>query len=223
MAVARSTAVVLGLSAAVSLTAAFLASRYSDQPWWPIALPAAALAIMAVATIVVSHVRERDALSPLGLTALFYLVSFAAGGIYFWAVHDPQLTGIAPVYDQGDVRRALILALVAFAAIVIGYVVNPLRPALRLLPKPPSWNSRSNSAPAGTSMSPARPRRRRRAPRGSSRRRPSFRRSPPRSSAPRRSWRGGAGRATCVRSSCSTCSSAPKSPGTCPPDPEARS
>jgi hypothetical protein len=143
MAVARSTAVVLGLSAAVSLTAAFLASRYSDQPWWPIALPAAALAIMAVATIVVSHVRERDALSPLGLTALFYLMSFAAGGIYFWAVHDPQLTGIAPVYDQGDVRRALILALVAFAAIVIGYVVNPLRPVLRLLPSPPSWNSTS--------------------------------------------------------------------------------
>jgi hypothetical protein len=141
--VARSTALVLGPTAVLSAAAAVLASRYSDQPWWPIALPAAALGVVAVATIVVSHVRERDALSPLGLTAVFYLLSFAGGGVYFWAVHNPELTGIAPVYDQSDVRRAVILALVAFGGIVVGYVLNPLRATLRLLPSPPRFDSTS--------------------------------------------------------------------------------
>jgi hypothetical protein len=134
---------VLGSVAALSLASAFLLSRSSDQPWWPIALPASALGLVAVATIVLSHLWGRDALSPLGLTAVFYLMSFAGGGIYFWAVHNPELTGIAPVYHQDDVRRAVILALVSFGAIVVGYVVNPLRAILRLLPAPPRFDSTS--------------------------------------------------------------------------------
>jgi hypothetical protein len=143
IAVAEPTALVLGPTAVLSAAAAFVLSRYSDQPWWAIALPASVLGVVTVATIVLSHVRGRDALSPLGLTAFFYLMSFAGGGVYFWLVHNPSLTGIAPVYDQGDVQQALLLALVSFAAIVVGYVLNPLRATLRVLPSPPRWDSTS--------------------------------------------------------------------------------
>jgi hypothetical protein len=55
-------------------------SRYSDQPWWGISLTATTLGVGAIATIVVNHVRGRDAFCRLGLTALFYLTSFAGGG-----------------------------------------------------------------------------------------------------------------------------------------------
>jgi uncharacterized membrane protein len=139
----RSTTIVVVTAVVVSVAVGFILSRYSDQRWWGMTLTASALVAVAAATIVVSHVRGRDAFSPLGLTALFYLASFAGGGIFFWIVRNPDVTGIAPVYDQSDVERALVLALVSFGAIVFGYVVNPLRAILPLVPSPPRFESTS--------------------------------------------------------------------------------
>jgi hypothetical protein len=134
-----STIAVLLPAALISVAVGFVLSVYSDRHWWEIALPAGVLGIAAVTTIVVSHVRAHDALSPLGLTAIFYLASFASGGVYFWIVRNPDLTGIAPVYDQSDVATALVLATVAYAAIVLGYIANPLRAVTRRLPAPPRF------------------------------------------------------------------------------------
>lgn len=128
---------------ALSVLAGAAAGRYGAERWWAIALPAAILVGAAVATIVAGDRRARDALSPLGLTAVFYVASFAAGGIYFWVERDPAVTGIAPVFGQDDVGRALALALASFGALVLGYVAAPLRPLLRVLPAPPRFESTS--------------------------------------------------------------------------------
>jgi hypothetical protein len=122
---------------AVSAGLGVLLAGIGGARWWPIALGAGAITVAGVATIVLSHVRRRDAFSPLGLTAIFYVASFAGGGIYFWIVRNPDTTQIPPVYDQRDIVIALVLAAVSFAMLACGYLINPLGGLLRLVPAPP--------------------------------------------------------------------------------------
>jgi hypothetical protein len=104
------------------------------------------LAVVTLSTttlgVLISSARgPRDALSPLGLAAIFYLLGFAAGGLYFWL--DPQpstplLEELPILPTRENLTAASWIATLAWVAFAIGYWANPLKGVVRRVPHLPS-------------------------------------------------------------------------------------
>jgi hypothetical protein len=127
------------LAACVAVGVGGLAAVAADADALWFWLGVATLSASTVAVLGVLARRSRDALSPLGLTAIFYLLGYAAGAVYFW--FDPLPS--SPVIDRlplrpahEDLTVAVWVATLAWAAFVIGYAINPLRAFARAIPRP---------------------------------------------------------------------------------------
>jgi hypothetical protein len=119
--------------------AAIAATASLDDFWFFLGLVALSTATIGVLALLAKL--SRDALSPLGLTAVFYLLGYAAGGLYFWANPLPS----TPLIDElpfppthHDLTSAIWIATFAWIAFVVGYQVNPLRSFVRAVPRLPS-------------------------------------------------------------------------------------
>jgi hypothetical protein len=77
--------------------------------------------------------RQRDPFSVLALLAFFYLLAFTAGAVYFHLAGTEQ----GFTFTDATLNAALALGLLAFAALSIGYVANPLRPIVASAPRFP--------------------------------------------------------------------------------------
>jgi hypothetical protein len=91
----------------------------------------AILSLLAVPALVVAGPELRaggDAFSPLALGALFYLLAYIAGTVFFYVQAATQVAAISPVtstafdlLDRAAVREGGALALLGFVGVVIGY------------------------------------------------------------------------------------------------------
>src|SRR5215203_2283935 len=70
--------------------------------------------------------RNNDPLSLLPLIAIFYLLGFVAGGVYFHYAGREQ--GFA--FNEATLNAGLAMGLLGFAGLLLGYVTNPLRRAV---------------------------------------------------------------------------------------------
>jgi hypothetical protein len=107
-------------------------------------LGVAALSIATIGVLIALARRSRDVLSPLGLAAIFYLLGYAVGGVYFWL--DPRPS--TPLLEQlpfppthAALTSAIWIATLAWVTFAIGYWANPLRGFVRAIPRPPSTRS----------------------------------------------------------------------------------
>lgn len=119
---------------ATAVVTSIAASGIAGARWLPVFVAVSCVAIMTIGAVVVPHRREWDAFSPLGLICLFYFATFVVGGIYFYVNPWP---GPQP-YEQSDIASAIALAAVSLAFLAVGYAANPLRRALRVVPRLPS-------------------------------------------------------------------------------------
>ncbi|MEJ7655542.1 MAG: hypothetical protein WKF33_00740 [Thermoleophilaceae bacterium] len=117
----------------------------------------AILSLLAVPALVVAGPELRaggDAFSPLALGALFYLLAYIAGTVFFYVQAATQVAAISPVtstafdlLDRAAVREGGALALLGFVGVVIGYRFalsnDPRsRPAFPKAQRPlPAWRS----------------------------------------------------------------------------------
>jgi hypothetical protein len=119
--------------------AAISAVASLDSFWFFLGLVVLSSSTLGVLAVLAR--RARDALSPLGLTAIFYLLGFAAGGLFFWVNPQPS----TPLIDElpfppthADLTSAIWIAVLAWITFVVGYWVNPLGWLVRALPRVPS-------------------------------------------------------------------------------------
>ena len=114
---------------------------------WVSALPAfsfigwiAVLIATAVFCVWWSIKRTGDAFSPLTLTAIFYVLTFVGGAIYFWFV--PMLPGFNSAFlgDRDELPRAVELGAIAFALFTVGYMAHPFRRVAPFLPRVPRFD-----------------------------------------------------------------------------------
>lgn len=96
------------------------------------------LTVATGATIVLEHRKRRDALSPLSLAAIFYMLGMAGGALYFW-LNPPAptefLEELPSVPDHGAITTALAIATLSWFMFVVGYRLNPLRWIAQAVPK----------------------------------------------------------------------------------------
>lgn len=128
--------------AAATIAAGIGAATLADSRPFLLVLAVAAVAGVAIVSLVVLHRRGGDALSPLGLVALFYLATFAFGGVYFYVT---PLPGRGQPYESHNIVEAVGLAALSLPLFVLGYALHPLRTVLRVLPPLPSNLRRSRS------------------------------------------------------------------------------
>lgn len=113
----------------------------------PSQVAAFVLAVGAVIAIGIAAVwsevrRYGDALTPLTLCAVFYVLTFAGGAIYFW--FNPKLTtgAISSVLiTRPDLIDGTAIGAVGFAALVAGYKLAPVGRLARRLPAIPRLRS----------------------------------------------------------------------------------
>ena len=104
------------------------------------------LAVVTLSTttlgVLISSARgPRDGLSPLGLAAIFYLLGYAAGGLYFWLdprPSTPLLEELPFLPTRENLTAASWIATLAWVAFAIGYWANPLKGVVRWVPHLPS-------------------------------------------------------------------------------------
>jgi hypothetical protein len=136
----RNPVVLLGAAPMAIFAGAVIADIASlDSVWFFLGLVVLSSATTGVLAVLAR--RSRDALSPLGLTAVFYLLGFAAGGLYFWANPRPS----TPLIDalpfpptHANLTSAIWIATLAWFTFVVGYWTNPLRWLVREVPQVPS-------------------------------------------------------------------------------------
>jgi len=89
-------------------------------------------AIVAIAVAVLRREGQRsDALSPLALAAVYYLLAFAAGGLYYW-YFDPGAFRVDPfelltTQDAQSLALASLAGLLSLGALTVGYLLTPLK------------------------------------------------------------------------------------------------
>jgi hypothetical protein len=77
--------------------------------------------------------RDNDPFSLLPLIAIFYLLGFVAGAVYFhYAGREQGFT-----FNEATLNAGLAMGLLGFAGLLLGYVTNPLRRAVALAPRFP--------------------------------------------------------------------------------------
>jgi hypothetical protein len=84
-----------------------------------------------LAAIVAATRLSGDAFSLLNVTAVFYLVTFGVGGLYY-AFAEPRIR--ASFFDRSNVDEAILIGLTSWGLLAAGYVVNPLHNTQRLIP-----------------------------------------------------------------------------------------
>jgi hypothetical protein len=127
---------------AVGLGSGLAATAGLDGHWF--FLGVVALSIATLGVLLAVGRRSRDALSPLGLAAIFYLLGYAAGGLYFWLdprPRTPLLEELPYPPTHSSLTAAIWIATLAWVTFVIGYWANPLRRLVRAIPRPPSTRS----------------------------------------------------------------------------------
>jgi hypothetical protein len=129
---------VLGLLA-VSTGAGTVAIAGLNGFWFFLAV--VTLSTTTLGVLIASARGPRDALSPLGLAAIFYLLGYAVGGLYFWL--DPQpstplLEELPFLPARENLTSSVWIATFAWVTFAIGYWANPLRGLVRRVPSLPS-------------------------------------------------------------------------------------
>lgn len=102
----------------------------STTSWFMFALAAALLLGTTAACIVWNAKVNGDAFSPISLIAIFYMLAFGAGGIYFSVTPGPFQFR----YWPDDLTGAVFLALGAWLLLLVGYLINPLRVLQHIIP-----------------------------------------------------------------------------------------
>jgi hypothetical protein len=129
-------ALYVGICAAcVCLGAAMVLAVDVDGFWFILLL--SALTISTVAVLLYEG-RRRDGLSPLGLAAIFYLLGYGSGALYFWLSPNPSADLLEELYyvpSRDELTTALAFALGAWLLFLIGYAWNPFRVITRALPR----------------------------------------------------------------------------------------
>jgi hypothetical protein len=123
----------LGCALAVGSAVAWFASR-QDASFW---LAVATLSFATVGSIAFAG-KTGDWLSPLVLGAIFYLLAYVGGAIYFWYRPDNPNGNIALAVGRPELTRAVWLALVAWVMFTVGYVARPLGWLVPLVPRLPA-------------------------------------------------------------------------------------
>jgi hypothetical protein len=133
---------IAGALLAIGLGSGIAAGTGVDGFWF--FLGVVALSSTTLVVLVAVARRSRDALSPLGLAAIFYLLGYAVGGVYFWL--DPQpstplLETLPYPPTHASLTSAIWIATLAWVTLVIGYWVNPLKRLVGAIPRLPSTRS----------------------------------------------------------------------------------
>lgn len=105
----------------------------SPTDWFSFALAESLLITTTVVALALNSKLGKDSFSPLALTAIFYLVAFGVGGIYFWVSPGE----FANRYSSSDLTQAVLLANVGWLCLVSGYLLNPFKPISLILPSFP--------------------------------------------------------------------------------------
>lgn len=82
--------------------------------------------------------RRGDGLSPLSLAALFYLLGYGAGALYFWLSPTPTPDLLEELYyvpSRDELTTAMAFATGAWILFLAGYALNPFRAIARVLPR----------------------------------------------------------------------------------------
>ena len=92
----------------------------------------ALLGCTTIGTVVMSYRRNGDLFSLLSLSAVFYLLGFGAGGVYFWFALDGPVPGaptlsLSSLFGREDLVAAMAMANVAWLLLVFGYAANPMK------------------------------------------------------------------------------------------------
>lgn len=95
-------------------------------------LSASGIFVVATGSIVAAHRANFDVFQPLGLVSAFYVLGFAAGGLYFWYAPYATYRGFTP----GAIGSASGLAVLGLVAFVAGYRFKPLTEPLSHVTKP---------------------------------------------------------------------------------------
>ena len=107
---------------------------FGSSPSFLFAASVALLASSTVAVIVYCARVQHDAFSVLSLVALFYAAAFAAGGLYYWLNPGPRYEILL---NHHTLAFATAMATLAWAILLVGYVLNPLRWVLTIVPRLP--------------------------------------------------------------------------------------
>jgi nitrate reductase NapE component len=127
----------IALVAVLAAAAALFAVWFAELPGFFFWLGVTTMGTLAILAIVWSVRVQKDALSPLALSAVFYFLTFAGGAVYFW--FHPAMPGFnaRPVGDRDHLPVAVWLATTAWVLFVAGYVGNPLRLVASRIPASP--------------------------------------------------------------------------------------
>lgn len=108
-------------------------------------LSAVAIIVLGVGSIVWAQRAHFDLFQPLGLVAIFHILGFAAGGLYWWYSPAPTLRGVS----QAGLASAALLDAGGFALFIAGYRYSPLarRGALGVMSRIPAGPSPGEATP----------------------------------------------------------------------------
>lgn len=112
------------------ISAGVLIAALSPKSWFSFAVADVLLLLTTVVVLVLNAKLGKDAFSPLALSAVFYLLAFGVGGIYYWV--SPGI--FADRYSPSDLTNAVLLANAGWLCLVAGYLLNPFRAINLLLP-----------------------------------------------------------------------------------------
>lgn len=117
----------------ICVSSGVLIAILSPREWFSFAVAEGLLFTTTITVLVLNSRFSKDAFTPLTLTAVFYLLAFGAGGIYYWFSPGPYEFR----YESADLTEAVLLANVGWLFLLAGYLVNPFRPVRQLLPQFP--------------------------------------------------------------------------------------
>jgi hypothetical protein len=121
----------------LSLLLAVAAVWFAGQENFSFSLGIATLTVATLGTLAVGW-RSGDLLSPLMLSAAFYLLAYVGGALYFW--HNPANPqgNIALTISHSELTDPVWLATAAWVTFIVGYLARPLRWLAGLIPKLPT-------------------------------------------------------------------------------------
>jgi hypothetical protein len=122
------------ISAAASVSVGVALTLAASAPTLAFGVVTAMLAAATVGTLVWEARVRGDAFSILSLHAIFYLLAFGAGGIYYWIWPGT----LRHTFDHSNLVWSVTLATIAWLAYVAGYATNPLRPIRPRVPRFPT-------------------------------------------------------------------------------------
>lgn len=116
---------------ATSILAGCALTTLSHEAGFEVVGLAGTLAAGCIAALIYDRRRTSDAFSVLSFGAIFYLLAFCAGGLYFWITPGVRFSD---VIDHHDLIWALEVANVSWYLFAAGYFANPLRALSRVIP-----------------------------------------------------------------------------------------